>query len=515
MAAEMATESYDFVPLLYAPQIDGYDDEGVELFKTDAYDLKAAEVNIIEKLNSAKLKDKAAGATFINTATSISITTTGKIIYYETVNNIEKKYKFNGTTKITPENGSTKRYALIYNTLTSVTIGAGAECIAAVVTVNFDKQNLKQYYYKKGATGLPQWTVWSAAANKAIIFPDNMLSLKAWTRYSDYAQVVFPNGIKSIPAGTVYNMHLNIGTHVIPESVSSIDASNYNQGCGKKLFIKSNAFFRWYKRGNYSTLSTVKIGENVTDYILDENGYLFYVNGDKKELLWVDTKTPIIKIPEGLTFLQHSTFMNCKAQNAENIVLPNFLTKVPSYLFCGCSSLTSVTIRDSVTSIETYAFNSCSSLTSITIGNSVTSIGNHAFNECTALELLSLKNSSIKKLNDLIFYRCYNLISVEFPDSLEEIDNYTCAQCSNLEYVRFGSKIIKIGANVFNSDTNLTTVVINAENPPELNASAFSGCRVLNNIYVPNDSVDTYKAAAIWSTYADKIKPISERPQPQ
>lgn len=107
------------------------------------------------------------------------------------------------------------------------------------------------------------------------------------------------------------------------------------------------------------------------------------------------------------------------------------------------------------------------------------------------------------------------MISVEFPDSLEEIDNYTCAACSNLEYVRFGSKIIKIGANVFADDTNLTTVVINAENPPELNASAFKACRVLNNIYVPNDSVDTYKAAAIWSTYADKIKPISERPQPQ
>ena len=66
---------------------------------------------------------------------------------------------------------------------------------------------------------------------------------------------------------------------------------------------------------------------------------------------------------------------------------------------------------------------------------------------------------------------------------------------------------------MFIDDTNLNTVVINAENPPELNESAFKNCRVLNNIYVPDDSVVAYKAAAIWSTYANKIKPISELPQ--
>lgn len=104
------------------------------------------------------------------------------------------------------------------------------------------------------------------------------------------------------------------------------------------------------------------------------------------------------------------------------------------------------------------------------------------------------------------------MISVEFPDSLEEIDNYTFANCSNLEYVRFGSKIIKIGAKVFDNDTNLTTVVINAENPPELNESAFKNCRVLNNIYVPDESVEAYKAADVWSTIADRIKPLSELP---
>ena len=32
----------------------------------------------------------------------------------------------------------------------------------------------------------------------------------------------------------------------------------------------------------------------------------------------------------------------------------------------------------------------------------------------------------------------------------------------------------------------------------------------VDKIYVPNESVDTYKTATNWSTYADIIKPLSE-----
>lgn len=38
----------------------------------------------------------------------------------------------------------------------------------------------------------------------------------------------------------------------------------------------------------------------------------------------------------------------------------------------------------------------------------------------------------------------------------------------------------------------------------------FSNCSDLLTFYVPDESVEAYKAAENWSKYADKIKPLSE-----
>lgn len=108
------------------------------------------------------------------------------------------------------------------------------------------------------------------------------------------------------------------------------------------------------------------------------------------------------------------------------------------------------------------------------------------------------------------FFRCVSLTGIELPDTLEEINSFNFSNCSSLKYAIFGIKIIKIGNQVFANNTNLTTVVINAENIPELDSTAFTKCPALNSIYVPDDLVDAYKVADVWSTYSNRIKPLSE-----
>ena len=124
------------------------------------------------------------------------------------------------------------------------------------------------------------------------------------------------------------------------------------------------------------------------------------------------------------------------------------------------SYITSVTIPDSVTSIAYAAFQNCTSLASIDIPSGVTSIGSNAFQSCTSLA------------------------SINIP-----------------------SGVTSIGKNAFQSCTSLTSITIKAITPPTL------GSNVLDNtndcpIYVPAQSVDAYKSATNWSTYASRIQAI-------
>ena len=125
-------------------------------------------------------------------------------------------------------------------------------------------------------------------------------------------------------------------------------------------------------------------------------------------------------------------------------------------------SITEVTadMLQGVTSIGNSVFSNCTSLASITIPNSVTSIGINAFNYCTSLA------------------------SITFPNS-----------------------VTNIGTQAFDNCPSLASITVEATNPPTLGSYVF-GYAPNQVIYVPAESVDTYKAASGWSSYASKIQAI-------
>ena len=70
------------------------------------------------------------------------------------------------------------------------------------------------------------------------------------------------------------------------------------------------------------------------------------------------------------------------------------------------------------------------------------------------------------------------------------------------------SIITTIGADAFRGCSSLTSVTINATTPPTLmNSLAFDDTNDCP-IYVPAQSVDTYKAASGWSSLASRIQAI-------
>lgn len=84
------------------------------------------------------------------------------------------------------------------------------------------------------------------------------------------------------------------------------------------------------------------------------------------------------------------------------------------------------------------------------------------------------------------FKECSKLLSVKLPTNFTDLGNYTFQRCTSLLYI-----------------------IASTEVPQTIGADIFSGT---NNcpIYVPDASVDAYKTATNWTTYADRIKPMSD-----
>lgn len=119
-------------------------------------------------------------------------------------------------------------------------------------------------------------------------------------------------------------------------------------------------------------------------------------------------------------------------------------------------------IPDNIIEICDFAFRGCENFTnSLTIGNSVTTIGRSAFNGCIGFTQLTIGNS-----------------------------------------------VTTIGESAFNGCNGLTSITCVATTPPTLGEYTFYDTNDCP-IYVPAGSVDTYKAASGWSTYASRIQPIT------
>ena len=108
-------------------------------------------------------------------------------------------------------------------------------------------------------------------------------------------------------------------------------------------------------------------------------------------------------------YYAHNLYLN--GELVTDLVIPDNVTYIGSFVFKGCDSLTSITIPDSVTSIGYFAFEDCTSLTSVTIGNGVTKILDDAFSGCINLTSVTIGNGVTKILDDA-FSACYKLVEI-------------------------------------------------------------------------------------------------------
>ena len=272
-----------------------------------------------------------------------------------------------------------------------------------------------------------------------------------------------------------------------------------------------------------------------------------------------------ITIPNSVTSIGSSCFRFCRHLTSDSITVGTGLTTISNGLFRDCTSLTNIDfIPLNVTEIEPNAFQS-TGLTSATIHKNISSIVRCIFNGCNNLSEIIVDSenntydsrdncnaiihtssnsivqgckttvipSSIKGLNHSCFagmtsitsltipegvislgngcLRETRIVEMVVPDSVTNIDSNAFNNNPAMTRLDIGTGVKIFGGTIVNGNSNLSLVTIRAVNPPSIQANTFQGYS--GNIYVPNDSVVAYKAAAGWSTMADRIKPLSDLPQ--
>lgn len=178
------------------------------------------------------------------------------------------------------------------------------------------------------------------------------------------------------------------------------------------------------------------------------------------------------------------------------------------------SDLVTVTLNEGLEIIGAKTFNDCRNLRELTTPSTLKVLGYEG-----AAYILHGDASSptyTYATSDIgVLQNCTSLSSVTLNEGLEIIGNNAFRGCSSLTSVTIPSTVEAMYMNVFEGCSSLQYIISLPTIPPPIHnynsTSVFQPFENTSNclIYVPDESVDAYKAANVWSDVKKRIVPIS------
>lgn len=117
--------------------------------------------------------------------------------------------------------------------------------------------------------------------------------------------------------------------------------------------------------------------------------------------------------------------------------------------------------------------------------------------ECDATSAISTAETSAYKST---------MVQAEIGDCVTSIGWDAFRRCSSLTSVTIGNSVTSIESNAFQYCSSLTSITVEATTPPTLGWLAFHSTNI-SVIYVPSESIETYKASG-WNAYTANFQPI-------
>ena len=141
-------------------------------------------------------------------------------------------------------------------------------------------------------------------------------------------------------------------------------------------------------------------------------------------------------------------------------------------------------------------------------------MNDNPFQNCTNLLYCIFPCTKNKVIGRYVFGGCTKLKEVIFMEGITQINGEAFYNCTSMEYIEIPSTLTTFylfSGSTYNTFYNVPkgcSVICKAITPPSAVNNVFN--RFYGNFYVPDESVEAYKAATGWSSIAARIFPLSE-----
>lgn len=115
-----------------------------------------------------------------------------------------------------------------------------------------------------------------------------------------------------------------------------------------------------------------------------------------------------------------------------------------------------------------------------------------------------------KRIGEYAFYSCQQLADVAIPNTVTSVGGYAFRECGKLGSIDLPESITSIGSYAFRDCESLNNITVRNVSPPSLGSNALQNVPSTCAIFVPSESVDTYKSASGWSARANYIQAIQK-----
>lgn len=299
--------------------------------------------------------------------------------------------------------------------------------------------------------------------------PDDVTCIESYAFERNVAnEIVIPEGIKELQ-GNLFEGCLYLRTITIystsPKNIE-IDKDTFNsfevENCVLRVPFKALPAYKKDKR--FKDFKYITAIEGSRCLLYDKKG-TEVVGCDNEEC-------ENIEIPDGITSIKEKAFED--KEQILSVLFPDSLLSIGSCAFSGCTNITDIQLNEGLTSIDWDAFRG-TGLSRVFIPYTVEQIGPSAF-KCE-MDVESINTDYCT--NDGILYSFDEKELVIYPENREEkefeVSDSVEKICSfafedaGLKSLTLPNSIKTLGRSIFGSDSEITKLTINIENPNELN----------------------------------------------